>query len=123
MGDIHKKTLAELDASLLSFQTSLSKLASLLEQSIDNASPATYFLDLIKGSESISKTIEKLVILAPYLIFRNDFEAVERVKEWLLSSTQFIGEKRFEMIRMLTEYQEILIARTETPTQHQMTLL
>lgn len=123
MGDIHKKTLAELDASLLSFQRSMAKIAGLLEQSIDNASPDTYFLDLIKGSESISKTIEKLVILAPYLIFRNDFEAVERIKEWLLSSTQFIGEERGKMILMLAIYQEALIVRTEIPTQQQMTLL
>lgn len=122
--EIQRKTLAELDKALYSFQKSIAKMSDLLEQSIDNASPDdTYFLDYVKAAESIAKTIEKLTIVSPFVAFRNDFEAIQGAKEWLTISTKYIGEKRFEMIQALTEYQEELISRTEAENKQQMILL
>jgi hypothetical protein len=118
------KTLEQLDSALFHFQESMGKMAIMLNQSINAVDPSEpYFLDIIRGCESLSKTIGKTVEIAPYIAFRNDFEAVEAIKAWLTESTEYIGEQRGNMITMLMKYQEALIAKTETKVKSQMVLI
>jgi len=96
----------------------------MLSVSLKNTTPEeTHFLDIVRAGELLSRTVEKLVIVAPYLVFRNDYEAIDRLKVWLTESTKYIGEKRSDSLMMLIDYQQDLLLRTETASTGQMVLI
>lgn len=124
METIQRKTLEQLDAALFNSQANLRLISEMLGASLKNTEPnETHFLDIVRAGELLARTVEKLVIVAPYLVFRNDYEAVERLKDWLTESTEFIGETRAQHLVMLIKYQQDLLLRTETASTGQMVLI
>jgi hypothetical protein len=121
---VQRKTLEQLDAALFYSQDNLRVIAEMLSASLKNTTPEeTPFLDIVRAGELLSRTVEKLVIVAPYLVFRNDYEAIERLKEWVTESMKYIGDQRADIILMLIEYQRDLITQTGRTSNGQMVLL
>jgi hypothetical protein len=121
---IQRDTLKNLDETLHNLQGGIKKLSEALSAAIDAlVVEETDPLLLIKGAESLSRTIEKLVIVAPFLSFRNDFEAIEALKVWLTQSTIYVGEERGAMLLMLCSYQADLLRYITPEFTQQMTLL
>ncbi len=115
--DARKTKLKALDESLDNILLTVLSVTETLKIQASQIQVNDYdSLNLFRGIKDLSQAMEKFIDLAPFMAFREDFEAVERAKEWLLTSTEFIGEKRQPIFEFLLSYQNALIQATGKAT-------
>lgn len=120
-----RSKLSKLDDSLDNILETVYQATERLKEQAERLEVNDYdLLSLIRGVKELSQSTGNLIEHAPFLSFRDDFEAIDRCREWVLISTEWIGDHRQIVLDCLSAYQADLIVKTgkvnESTSQYQL---
>lgn len=108
-----------LDTTLQQFQAAALDLSKLIQNETAVLKAGKYELpELYRMAEAHSRTLLRMVELAPFLDFRSQIEGIEGFREWLLTSQEYIGETRQSILEALNTYQQSIIDTENIDVQY-----
>ena len=121
-----KRPDTTLDRTLENFKRSALAISKVVAVEAKALQQGDYELPvLVNAAERHTRTLSLLIEAAPFLQTKQQIEATESFKQWILDSIEFTGEVREQILDALTTYQQQVLAKTGyyTPKTTQMTLL
>ncbi len=112
-----------LDKTLQNFQESSLTFSEVVKTAIEKLDENSYdFPSLIRASKQHAETLQIFIDAAPFFAVKQSMEGTDRFRDWLLTTPEYVGQKRADILEAIAAYQDTLLADTDLD-EKQITLI
>lgn len=103
------QTLDNITQGILSISSVVKQESQAFERAYSQDGSAYNLEELARITERQVKTTEMLIGLAPFFDAKQRLEAIDYFRNWLLTSTEWVGERREIVLECLTAIEQAVI--------------